>query len=31
MSDINGTRLPWLATCPCVGEDVNPTLSRGER
>jgi amanitin/phalloidin family toxin len=32
MPDINATRLPaWLATCPCVGDDVNNTLTRGER
>nr|A0A023IWE0.1 RecName: Full=MSDIN-like toxin proprotein 1; Contains: RecName: Full=Toxin MSD1; Flags: Precursor [Amanita fuligineoides]AHB18708.1 MSDIN-like protein [Amanita fuligineoides] len=30
MSDINATCLPaWLALCPCVGDDVNPTLTRG--
>nr|P0CU63.1 RecName: Full=Phalloidin proprotein; Contains: RecName: Full=Phalloidin; Flags: Precursor [Amanita phalloides]P0CU64.1 RecName: Full=Phalloidin proprotein; Contains: RecName: Full=Phalloidin; Flags: Precursor [Amanita phalloides] len=31
MSDINTTCLPaWLATCPCTGDDVNPTLTCGE-
>nr|QDF59339.1 phallacidin [Amanita bweyeyensis]QDF59340.1 phallacidin [Amanita bweyeyensis]QDF59341.1 phallacidin [Amanita harkoneniana]QDF59342.1 phallacidin [Amanita harkoneniana] len=31
MSDINATRLPaWLVDCPCVGDDVNPVLTRGQ-
>nr|A8W7N4.1 RecName: Full=MSDIN-like toxin proprotein 6; Contains: RecName: Full=Toxin MSD6; Flags: Precursor [Amanita bisporigera]ABW87778.1 putative MSDIN-like protein 6 [Amanita bisporigera] len=35
MSDINGTRLPIPGLIPlgipCVSDDVNPTLTRGER
>ena len=36
MSDINDTRLPWiylflLGFPPYVGDDVNHTLTRGER
>nr|QIM40760.1 phallacidin [Amanita subjunquillea]QIP67843.1 phallacidin [Amanita virosa] len=31
MSDINATRLPaWLVDCPCVGDDINRLLTRGE-
>nr|A0A023IWI5.1 RecName: Full=MSDIN-like toxin proprotein 5; Contains: RecName: Full=Toxin MSD5; Flags: Precursor [Amanita phalloides]AHB18711.1 MSDIN-like protein [Amanita phalloides] len=33
MSDINATRLPifWFIYFPCVGDNVDNTLTRGER
>ena len=35
MPEINATRLPaygaWFRPCSVVGDDFNPTLTRGER